>query len=75
MNLPTQIKAGLQLLIWPNNKGQFLCIDKYQWGCMPPIFLPMHYIKVSELEELIPKQPIGHPEDHQPDTKEDDTNG
>lgn len=42
---------------------------------MPPIFLPMHYIKVSELEELIPKQPIGHPEDHQPDTKEDDTNG
>lgn len=34
----------------------------------------MNYIKVSELEELIPKQPIGHPEDQKPDHQEDKDN-
>tara|TARA_B100001248_G_scaffold256469_1_gene237564 strand:- start:4123 stop:4239 length:117 start_codon:yes stop_codon:yes gene_type:complete len=29
------------------------------------------YIKVSELEELIPISPIGHPEDH-PDKEEEE---
>ena len=29
-------------------------------------------IKVSELEEMIPKQPIGHPEDHVPEENKDD---
>jgi len=34
----------------------------------------MNNIKVTDLEELIPKQPIGHPEDQQPDSKEDSDN-
>jgi hypothetical protein len=34
----------------------------------------MTKIKVSELEELIPKQPIGHPEDHEPDEGKEENN-